>query len=135
MAFDAFLKIGTIPGESTDSKHKEWIELAEYSFGVKQPAAGSRSDGGAATGGRADFDNFTCKKNLDKASPKLMLSCAKGEHIKEIKVELCRATGDKQPYLEIKYSDVIITVVKPAGSGTGEGLPTEDLEFNFGKVE
>ena len=24
--FDAFLKIATIPGESTDDKHKDWIE-------------------------------------------------------------------------------------------------------------
>jgi len=25
MPFDAFLKIATIPGESTDDKHKDWI--------------------------------------------------------------------------------------------------------------
>ena len=25
MAFDAFLKIDGIPGESTDDKHKDWI--------------------------------------------------------------------------------------------------------------
>ena len=27
MAFDAFIKIDGIPGESTDEKHKEWIEV------------------------------------------------------------------------------------------------------------
>ena len=27
MAFDAFLKVDGIPGESTDDKHKDWIEI------------------------------------------------------------------------------------------------------------
>ncbi len=27
MAFDAFIKIGDIPGESTDDKHKDWIQI------------------------------------------------------------------------------------------------------------
>ncbi|WP_353327541.1 type VI secretion system tube protein Hcp, partial [Chitiniphilus shinanonensis] len=27
MAFDAFIKIDGIPGESTDDKHKDWIEI------------------------------------------------------------------------------------------------------------
>jgi len=26
-AYDAFLKIDGIPGESTDDKHKDWIEI------------------------------------------------------------------------------------------------------------
>ena len=26
MAFDCFLKIEGVPGESTDDKHKDWIE-------------------------------------------------------------------------------------------------------------
>jgi len=31
MAVDVFLKIDGIPGESTDDKHKEWIEILSYS--------------------------------------------------------------------------------------------------------
>ena len=34
MAFDAYLKIDGIPGEALDSKHKDWIEITSYSFGV-----------------------------------------------------------------------------------------------------
>jgi hypothetical protein len=29
-AFDSFLKIDGIPGESTDDKHKDWIEVISY---------------------------------------------------------------------------------------------------------
>ncbi len=41
MAVDMFLKIDGIPGESTDSKHKDWIEVLSYSFGASQPSAGA----------------------------------------------------------------------------------------------
>ena len=30
MAFDAFLKIEGIDGESTDDKHQKWIEILSY---------------------------------------------------------------------------------------------------------
>ena len=49
MAFDAFLKIDGIPGESTDSKHKDWIEVLSYSTGITQPTSGSASTGGGAS--------------------------------------------------------------------------------------
>jgi len=40
MAGDCFLKIDGIPGESTDDKHKDWIEVMSYSHGVSQMAGG-----------------------------------------------------------------------------------------------
>ena len=47
MAFDCFLKIEGVPGESTDDKHGDWIELLSYSHGVSQPSSGAQSSGGA----------------------------------------------------------------------------------------
>ena len=134
MAFDVFLQIGTIPGESTDSAHSNWIEVSSFSLGVSQNSSGSRSDAGAASGGRADWSDFAVTKNMDKASPKLMLSCAKGEHIASVTVNLCRATGDKTKYMEYKMSDVIVTNVSTSGAAAGS-LPTESVAFNFGKIE
>ncbi len=136
MAFDAFLKIATVPGESTDDKHKDWIEVLSYSWGLSQPHAGSRSSGGAAAAERVNLQDLSIVKTLDKASPKLFLSCCKGEHIPSVKLELCRATGDKQKYQEYKLSDVIVSSVRPGGSAHGgEQLPLEEVSFNFGKIE
>lgn len=136
MAFDAFLKIGTIPGESTDDKHKEWIEILSFRHGVEQPASGSPSDRGGRSSGRVNHDQFSITKALDKASPKLALACCNGEHIQEIQIELCRATGDKQPYMNYKLSDVIVSSVSPLGDATAEeSLPLEDVSFSYGKIE
>jgi hypothetical protein len=33
MAFDTFLKIDGIPGESTDDKHKDWMEISLFLLG------------------------------------------------------------------------------------------------------
>jgi type VI secretion system secreted protein Hcp len=136
MAFDAFLKIKTIPGESTDDKHKDWIEVLWYHHGVSQPSTGSRSSGGEAAGERANHRDFRIRKTLDKASPKLELACCNGEHIGEVILELCRATGDKQKYMEYKLTDVIVSDVDDTGeSKAPENLPIEEVAFNYGKIE
>ncbi len=136
MAFDAFLKIDGVPGESTDDKHKDWIEVLSFSWGVSQRASGSASTGGGATAERADFQDFSIVKALDKASPKIALACADGTHIKEVIIELCRAGGDKVKYMEYKMSNAIISSVRPGGSAQGgETLPLEEVSFNYGKIE
>jgi type VI secretion system secreted protein Hcp len=136
MAFDCFLKIDGIPGESTDDKHKDWIEILSYSHGLDQPSSGAQSTGGARSAERVNIHDFSIVKILDKASPKLALFCCKGEHIKKIKMELCRATGDKTKYMEYSFEDVIVSGVRPGGSAKGgETLPMEEVTFNFGKIE
>jgi type VI secretion system secreted protein Hcp len=136
MAFDSFIKIDGIPGESTDDKHKDWVEVLSFSHGLSQPSAGSRSTAGAASAERCNHQNFSIVKVLDKASPKLALHCCNGKHIASISLELCRATGDKQKYMEVKLSHVIVADYRPGGSAGGsEALPMEEVSFNYGKIE
>jgi type VI secretion system secreted protein Hcp len=136
MAFDAFLKIDGVDGESTDDKHKDWIEILSFSSGVSQPGSGSRSSGGAASAERCDHQHFSIVHTIDKASPKLFVSCNKGTHIKDVKIELCRATGDKQKYMEYHMTDVLVASVRPGGSSQGsEALPMEEVSFNYGSIE
>ena len=134
--FDAFMKISTIPGESTDEKHAEWIELQSLNWDLAQKAgsAGVSALGGQ-TGGRADFGDFQIVKLLDKASPKLALACASGEHIPEVIVELCKAGGDKQKYYEVKLADVVISSYQYGGTKTGnEPVPHEQIGMRYSKV-
>jgi len=132
MAFDAFLKIDGITGESTDDKHKDWIEVLSYSWGASQPASGSASSSGGASHERANFQDFSIVKTLDMATPKLALACAGGQHVKSVILELCRAGGDKVKYMEYKLTNCIISSISNGGGG---GEPSESLSFNYGKVE
>jgi type VI secretion system secreted protein Hcp len=93
MAYDAFIKIDGIEGESADERHAGWIEIRSYDWTVSQMASRTASTAGGASVERADFSPFFFSKLLDKASPGL--ACANGIHIGTIVVELCRAGGDK----------------------------------------
>ena len=135
MAFDCFLKIDAIPGESTDNKHVDWIELISYSHTLAQPTSGSVSSGGGRTAERVDHGDFVITKLLDKSSPKLTLACCNGTHIPNVKIELCRSAGDKEKYMEYLLNDVIVKSVSPEGMKSGDSpLPSEKVSFSYGKI-
>jgi type VI secretion system secreted protein Hcp len=133
MAFDTFIQIEEIEGESTDAKHAGWIEVLSYTTGVNQKASTTTSSAGGAGTERADFAPFSFIKLLDKASPLLALACAAGTHIDTITVELCRAGTEKIKFMEYKLSDCIISGV--ITSGTGGDVPAESVSIAFGKIQ
>lgn len=144
--FDYFLKIDGIPGESTDEKHKDEIEVIEYSFGMEHGDTGSASTGGARTGGRVKHKPFVFSKVTDKASPKLLEKSCNGEHIAKAVFTAHRATGQKQKYLQIDMKDLVVsswcTRQVPASErgqsatdGSGVMLQMEEVALNYGAIE
>lgn len=134
MAADNFLQIKGIDGESTDDKHQKWIEVLSYNWGVSQMASTTASSSGGGSVQRADFQDLSIVKLVDSATPKIFEACAKGTHIDEVVLELCRAAGDeKLKYMEYKLSNVIISSTSIGGGETGD--PTESVTFNYGKIE
>jgi type VI secretion system secreted protein Hcp len=133
MAFDTFIKIKDIPGESTDDKHKDWIELTSFSHGMSQPASAVVSSSGGGGAERVNHQDFSISKLVDKASPKLYEACCKGTHISEVVIEMCRAGGDKLKYMEIKMQHVIVSSINYSGSA-GSDFPSESVTFNYAKI-
>lgn len=134
MAIDAFLKIVGIEGESTDSKHKGWIELIRYSSDMSQTVSRTASSAGGASTGRVNINCFGFTKLLDKTSPLLALACAAGTHINTIVLELCRAGTDKLTFMQYTMRNCIISSVQTSGT-QGENFPSEDLEIDFGQIQ
>lgn len=134
MPSDVFLKVDGLEGESGDLKHKGEIEVTSFSWGVTQAITGTVSSSGTFTGQRADLSPLVIQKYFDKASPKAAQACASGEHFASAILVLCRATGDKQPYMEYKLTDVLISSVQVGGAGEG-GVPTESWSLHYGKIE
>jgi type VI secretion system secreted protein Hcp len=131
MAFDVFLKIDGIPGESTDSKHIDWIEIVSFSHKILQPASATASSSGGATAERVNHGLFHVVHLLDKAAPKLAEACCTGKHIKEVIIELWRAGGDKVKYLEIRLEQAIVAGIDYSGGGD---FPAEIVSFSYGKI-
>src|SRR5262249_14733397 len=124
---DIFAKLGDIKGESTDSKHKDEIEVLSYSWGVTQ--TGSIGTGGGAGAGKATFQDLSIGHKFDKAAPKLLQGCATGEHLKEATITFRKAGERQQDFLIIKMNDVIITGVVQGAPSSEAGSETVRLEF------
>jgi type VI secretion system secreted protein Hcp len=133
-ASDFFLKLEGIDGESVDDRHKGEIEIQSFSWGVSN--AGSMASGGGGAG-KATFQDMHFMRRLDKASPKLALACATGQHIPSA-VLVCRKSGsDGKPveYYKITMIDILVTGITAGGSSGGDDMPTESISLNFAKIE
>ncbi|MDR2015095.1 MAG: type VI secretion system tube protein Hcp [Azoarcus sp.] len=131
MAFDAFMKIDGIPGESTDADHNGWIEVLSFDHEVIQPVSKTASSAGGGTAERAEYSGFVFVKNVDMASPKFYEASFRGTHIKEITIDFCRAGGKKEKYLQVVMKQVIVSKFKQCSGGE---FPIEKVELSPGIV-
>jgi type VI secretion system secreted protein Hcp len=130
---DYFLKIDGIEGESQDSKHKGEIEIDSFSWGASQTGTANR--GGGMGAGKVAMQDFSFLMKINKASPKLMLACANGSHIKNATL-VCRKAGkDQQEYLKIIFSDLLVSSYETTGTGDSNVIPSDKISLNFTKIE
>jgi type VI secretion system secreted protein Hcp len=134
MAFDAFLKLDGIPGESTDAKHKDEIEILSFSWGVSN--SGSVAHGGGGGAGKASFQDFSFASFLQKSSPKIWLACATGEHIKSAVLTLRKAGGETSgiEFYKVTLSDVLVSSFQESGSDGGDDRPFDSFSLNYAKI-
>lgn len=157
MAYDAFLKLDGIKGESADDKHKGEIDVMSFSWGATQ--TGTHGVGGGGGAGKVSVHDISISKKTDAASPLLFLNCANGTHIKEGLITVRKAGGDKLEYLKIKLTDILVSsyeaegdpngihIESPRDAATGlasgkrqhkpmsDEIPMESVSLNFSKIE
>ncbi len=135
MAFDAFLKIDKIDGESTEKGFEKWMEIQSFSLGGSNPTTvGPGSQG--LSGGRVSISDLTFFKNTDKGSCKLFMHCCTGEHFGEVTLSLKKATGEggQDVFLMYKLEDVMVSSIQWSGSSGGSITPGESVSLTFAKV-
>jgi type VI secretion system secreted protein Hcp len=129
---DYFLKLDGIQGESQDKAHKNEIEIESFSWGATQ--SGTASHGGGLGAGKVQMQDFHFVMRVNKSSPKLMLACATGEHIKTA-ILICRKAGkEQQEYLKVTFTDMLVSNYQTGGSA-GDVVPMDQISLNFSKVE
>lgn len=134
MAFDAFLKIEGVEGESTRDGFEDQIEVLSFSWGASNPTSIGAGGGGGA--GKASLSSFNVMKISDKASPGLFQACCSGKHFPKATVTLHKAGGDEAvDYLTYEFEKVFVESIQWSGSSGGDDRPTESLSLAFGKVE
>jgi type VI secretion system secreted protein Hcp len=130
---DYFLKIDGVDGESEDAKHKAEIQLESWTFG--ETNTGTSSYGGGMGAGKVQMQDFHFTMKVNKATPKLFLFCATGEHVKKA-VLTCRKAGkEQQEYLKWTFSDLLVSSYQTGGHGSSDVVPLDQISVNFSKVE
>jgi type VI secretion system secreted protein Hcp len=133
-AVNMFLDINGIPGESTVTGHAGQVDVLAWSWGMSNPGT---THGAAGTGSaKANFQDLSVTKYVDKSSPLLMLHSANGALISTVTLYVESANGGANPVqiIKIVMSNVLVTSVSSGGSG-GEDRLTENITLNFSKIE
>jgi type VI secretion system secreted protein Hcp len=130
---DYFLKIEGVDGESKDDKHKGEIELASFSWG--ETNSGTAGHGGGSGSGKVSPQDFHIVKRVDKASSKLFIACATGEHFSKATLVARKAGGEQQEYLKLTFEDLIVSSYQLGGAADSDVVPMDQVSLNFAKLE
>jgi type VI secretion system secreted protein Hcp len=79
MAFDTFLDLAGVEGESTAKGFENKIEIYSFSWGASNPTTvGSGATGLSAS--KVSISSFNIMKKTEKSSPTLLAACCNGKH-------------------------------------------------------
>ncbi len=129
MASTMYMLMDGIKGESTDSTHKDWIEVTAFTHSITVPII-SGIEGGKSTG-RAQ-ETFTISKLMDSSSPQLYDACANGRHFRTVQVDFLRAGDAFVKYLSVQMEDFLLSAI--TSTTDPDGPPTDRLSLVYGKI-
>ena len=131
----AFMKLGDIKGEATDTDHKDWILIESMSSPIFRSVPEGAKDQ-QRTKGETTLGDIVVVRQLDKSSTKLQEACANGTFFKEIEIHFCTTVKNKQePYLKYKLQNVIVSSFSFHGNSSGDPLPSEQITLGYTEVE
>ena len=84
--------------------------------------------------GKADFQDLTIVKTVDKSTPLLKLACASGKHITKGKLTVRKAGENPLEYLTIDLENILVSSYTLTGTAGGE-IPGEQVTLNFAKMK
>jgi type VI secretion system secreted protein Hcp len=134
MAYDAFLTLDGMTGESQKTDFVGAIEVEGFSFGAHNASSVAAGTGSGA--GKASFSEFSFTKKPDSATAAIFLACCNGTHIGKGKVTLRKAGGTAPvSFLVIDFTQLFITSIQWGGSSGGDDTPTESVSLAFGSMQ
>lgn len=117
-ASDMFLFLEGVPGESADSRHKDWIEILAFSKGMSH------------SGTKPTFSELWLQKDQDKSSPLLALRAANGARIPRAVLELIQPGETRARFYQVTLSNSTVRTWQISGSA-GQIKPSEAVGLDF----
>jgi type VI secretion system secreted protein Hcp len=125
-----FLRIDGIPGESQNPRHRGEIEVESFSWSETYLASAA----GAGGTGKVHVQDLHITKQIDKASPLLMLAAASGRHLTSAVLAAQRPGKEPLDYLTISLGGVMVNSYQ-TGAAAGQPTPADQVSFSFRQIE
>jgi type VI secretion system secreted protein Hcp len=110
-----FLNVQGVTGEAGDADHKGEIQVSSWSWGLQGTASAMAGETGT---GRSTMSELEVVKQVDQASPALMLYLRNNKLIGSAKLTVRKAGKTPVEYLTIALKKVRITSLKVQTEGT-----------------
>jgi type VI secretion system secreted protein Hcp len=130
MAVDYFLKLDGIQGESTDTNHKDEIQIMSFSWGGSNVSSVAGTGGSGA--GKVDLSDLSVMINFDKSTPKFFKSMASGTHIKTGTLSAIKSGTDGKPYLKVDFKELFVSSLQISASSE---IPTVSVSFTYNEIK
>lgn len=134
-AYDMFLKIDNLAGESTSAKFANWIQLYSYSsgFSIATPGQSSTGAGAGRVVGRPTCTPISAMKLFDSSSPPLLTAAMTGQRFQKAEIDFVPsgAGAGGTPFLKYELQNVMVSSLQDSGSIGGDAAPTESVSLTF----
>ena len=133
MAWDAFLTVEGISGESQRSGHEGQIEIIAFGFGGSNPSSVGVGGGGGT--GTVSLSSFNITKKTDASSAELFQKMCQGTHYPTAEITMYKSGGDQSlAFLKYQFEEVYVDSIQWSGASGGDNIPMESVSMSFGKV-
>ena len=83
----------------------------------------------------AEREGYFSLPLVNKASPKLFLACADGDHIKSAILIARKAGKGQQEYVKFTFTDILITSYQTNGDASANSQALDSISLNFAAIE
>ena len=134
MAWDAYMTVDGVSGESQRKGHEGEIEVISFSFGGSNPSSVGVGSGGGT--GTVNLSSFNMMKKTDAASAEMFAHMCSGKHFPTGTVTLYKSGGDAGAlaYLVYEFEELYVDNIQWSGSEGGDNIPMESVSMSYGKV-
>lgn len=127
-----YMKYGDIKGDVTHDKHKEWLQVDSFQFGVGRAIMTRVGSAANREASQASVSEVTVTKMMDASGPKFFLEACVGARGKDVKLDFVTTGDPGETYLTLTLSDALVSGYSLSSGGD---RPAESISINFTKVE
>ncbi|MBI3899441.1 MAG: type VI secretion system tube protein Hcp [Gammaproteobacteria bacterium] len=125
-----------IRGESSDSGHKNWIDIVSFSWGTSRRITSATSTQGDRESSNAKITDLILTKKMDSSSPKLFLEscCGTGKNVMLHLTKTGSGVG-ADVFMEYNLKKALISKYEVGGEAADMDRPTEVITISFVELD